>query len=403
MLISRNKLERLIFTLGIIVIYRLATFIVVPGLDHSVISSFYEYNQGILGILNNMSGGAISRMSIMSLNLMPYVSASIMMQLLTAIVPELKAFKKDSYQRKKINQYARLITVAIAFVQSVAICFGLEAISGLVINPGIVFRVTTVISIVTSSLLIMWLSEKISEGGIGNGSSMIIFCGIVANGFPSAISFIYSNFFNSKLLVSTLFFVLFALFIVFCEGIRYNLPIFFKRNCIVFRESQGQSSADSLPIKLNPSGILPSMFADNMMIIFSILVRIVEYFFSITASGKYFDLMQLLFKSILICFFVFFCLTLSMNPEDVSEDLRSRNAYLFGIFEGNRTTRYLEDLLNRIATAGCVYLLFIVTTPELLRIFFGISGISGTSLLICFGIAAEILNRLAPEPKEIKV
>ena len=402
MIISRNKLDRLVFTLGIIAIYRLATFIVVPGLDHSVIASFYKKNESILGIFNSMFGGALSRMSIMSLNLMPYVSASIMMRLLTTIIPELKAFKKDSYQRKRINQYTRFMTLILSLFQSTVICFGLEAIPGLVINPGIMFRLTTILSIVSSSLLIMWLSEKISEGGIGNGSSMIIFCGIVANGWPMMLEYILKDPFSSKIAIAACIFALFALSIVFCEGIRYNIRIFFKRNYIVFKESQIGNKPDFLPIKLNPSGILPSMFADNAMIMFSVLVRILEYLVSFSITGKYLDIIQLIFKCVLVSFFTFFCLTISMNPEDVSENLRSRGAYLFGVFEGNKTTEYIEMLLNRIAFMGCIYLLFIVAAPEILRIFFGIPGISGTSLLICYGIAAEILNRLAPEPKEIR-
>jgi preprotein translocase subunit SecY len=399
-MLSKQKVDRLVFTLGVISIYRFATFVAVPGIDSAVLDAFYSNNEKILGFFNSLSGGAISRFSIMALGLAPYISSSIIMQLLVSIIPELKAFKKDSYQRRKITQYSRLLTVVLALGQSIGICLGIENIPGLVLNPGMLFRITTVASITSSSLLTMWLSERISERGIGNGSSMIIFTGIISNATSSLALYIVGGklTLNSVLFTSSLI-ILFSLFIAFCELIRYVIPIFFKRSVEVFSDDSDQKY-DSLPIKINPAGILPTMFADNAMVVPNVLIKVLESNFGLNLSivSNY---LPIIAKAFLIAFFSTFCLSLVMNPEDVAENMKSRGAYINGISEGAQTSRYLENLLNKISIIGCAYLVSVSIFPDLIALFGWGIGISGTSLLMSITIGMEIYDRLAPEPKEI--
>jgi len=400
-MLSKQKLDRLMFTLGVIVIYRFATFVSVPGIDMNVLNSFYANNQNILGIFNSITGGAVSRCSIMALSLTPYIQSSIIMQLLVSIVPELKAFKKDSYQRRKIAQYSRLLTVLIAIGQSVAVCIGLENIPGLVINPGLMFKITTVVSIVSASLLIMWLSERISERGIGNGSNIIIFTGIVSNTVGDVVSYFASAQYNwmTVLAIGSIVFC-FMIAIVFFELIRYIVSVFFKRSVHIFGDDSDQKY-DSLPIKINPAGILPAMFADNGMIIPNVIIAILQskFNFNFSFGIEYFTIFA---KACLIAFFSVFCLSIVMSPEDVAENMKSRGAYINGVAEGTQTANYLEILLNQISTIGCFYLVFVTIFPDILSLIFkGFRMISGTSLLIAVMTATDIYDRISPEPKEL--
>lgn len=403
----KNKFDRGLYTLGIIAVYRLASYIPIPGLDLAVISQFYNNNSSILGIFNNISGGSVARMSIMSLNLMPYVSASIIMQLLTAVIPEWRELKKDSFQRRKINRYSRVLALGISLVQATGILIGLENLPGLVLQHGLLFKITTILSIVSSSLVVMWLSERISERGIGNGSSIIIFTGITCTAVPAGIAFI-RNFLTGKcgleiFLFSLALLLLFSGVIIFCESVRYLVPIFFKKS--VLSSSQRFSmdiSSSYVPVKINPAGVLPVMFADSMMVVPAIIMKLLGSWFNIQ-PGLLSDIIMLILKSILILFFCIFCLSFTMNPEDISDNLRSRNACVPYVYEGSRTSRFFEVILNRISAIGCIYMCFVAATPELLTILVpSLKGgiISGTSLLILIGISLEIYSRMAPEPRK---
>ena len=401
-----QKVDRILFTLGIVVLYRFTTYITIPGLDLSVVSKFYADNSSILGIFNSMSGGAVSRMSIMALNLIPYVSASIIMQLLTAVIPEWKELKRDSYQRKKISRYSRMLALAISFVQSLGMAIGLENVKGLVISPGITFKFVTVVSVMSASLLIMWVSERITEKGIGNGSSIIIFTGILSNSIPGAIQFTQTYMKSSAAIFWTIITCLGAFIgvIVFCELLRYMIKVFFKRSALVSYNS-AELASNVVPIKINPAGILPAMFADSMMVIPSLILRVLESRFGLTL-GSYGPYLNLLIRSGMIMFFCLFCISIVMNPEDVSENLRSRRAYIDGIPEGKATASYFEDLLNKISVLGCLYTLFVTIGPDLLSLLLLAPGagifITGTSLLILIGTALEIYERIAPEPKLLR-
>ena len=398
----KHKFERLFFTISIIVLYRFTTFLSVPGLDLSILNKFYSDNSSILGIFNAFSGGSISRMSIMALNLMPYVSSSIIVQLLTALIPEWKELKKDSYQRKKINQYSRLIALVISFVQSLGIAIGLENVPSLVLNPGLLFKFTTVLSIMSGSLLIMWLAERITEYGIGNGSSIVIFTGIVCNSTPNILMNI-KRFISGELPYGPIVLAIALLFIfgiIFCELIRYLIKIYFKTPAI---NQATELASNYFPIKINPSGILPAMFADSMMIVPSIILRVLDSRFSIKLPEVASNYVLLLAKSFLILFFCIFCLSLVMNPQDVAESLQSRNAFIDGVPEGLRTALFFKRLLNQISIIGCVYMIMATVLPDLLSLaFFGSRDtilISGTSLLIVIGVALEIYERMSVEPK----
>lgn len=384
--------------------YRFGTYLTIPGLDLSAISKFYAENSTILGVFNSMSGGAISRMSIMALNLIPYVSASIIMQLLTAVIPEWRELKKDSYQRRKISRYSRIMALAISFVQSLGIAIGLESVPGLVINPGILFKFTTVVSIVSASLLVMWLSERIGERGIGNGSSIIIFAGILCNSIPSGMiqlrTWLASPAGMSLLYVTLAALASFMIIVVFCEMLRYSVKVYFKRPALVSYGSE-ELLSNVVPMKINPAGILPAMFADSMMVIPSIIMRVLESRFGFV-QGQVSSYIMLFLKSLLILFFCVFSISFVMNPEDISDNLRSRNAYVDKVPEGAATAAYFSDLLNKISVIGCIYILIVTIGPDLLSVIYSSKRgmvMSGTSMLIVIGVALEIYERLAPEPK----
>jgi preprotein translocase subunit SecY len=407
--LSNQKISRLFFTIGIIVAYRFATYITIPGLDLSVVSKFYSENSSILSIFNTLAGGAVSRMSIMALNLIPYVSASIIMQLLTSVIPEWKELKRDSYQRRKISRYSRMMALAISFVQALGIAIGLENVPQLVLNPGLLFKVTTVISIMSASIFVMWLSERIGERGIGNGSSVIIFTGILANSAPNGLLMVkqYLNSTSSAHMLKwiLLTFGVFVLGIVFCEMLRYNIRVFFKHSSLISYNNP-ELASNVVPIKINPAGILPAMFSDSMMVVPSVIMRLAEtkLGLSLGEAGVY---VSLFLRSLLIVFFCIFCLSFVMNPEDVAENLRSRNAYIDKVPEGTATASYFEGLLNKISVLGCVYTLLVTVGPDLMSMLFlkSRAGVlmSGTSLLIVISVAIEIYSRLAPEPVLPKV
>lgn len=328
------------------------------------------------------------------------------MQLLTSVIPEWRELKKDSFQRKKINRYSRVLALGIAFVQACGILVGLERVPGLALNHDFVFRATTIISIVAASLMVMWLSERISERGIGNGSSIIIFTGIICSSIPSGLVMI-KEYLQGLSDPKVFYFGLVFLFtltsiVIFCEACRYMVNIFFKRSVLTSNQSLAiQISSSYIPIKINPSGVLPVMFADSMMVIPAIIMRLLDSLFSIR-QGTVFSLILLFLKALLIIFFSIFCLSFTMNPEDVSDNLRSRGAFIPNVNEGKGTTDFFEKMLNRIAVIGCFYITFVAIVPDLLSILFpGLKkiNVSGTSLLILTGVALEIYSRMAPEPK----
>jgi len=385
-------------------VYRLGSYIPVPGINIAVLSSFFERNVSVLNVFNNLSGGSVSRLSIMSLNLMPYISASIIMQLLTALIPEWRELKQDSFQRRKINRYSRVLALIIAVVQAIGIVVGLENVPNLVINSGIVFQITTVISIVSGSIIVMWLSEQISTFGIGSGSSVVIFTGIICSAIPMGIgkvaSYAKGEIAPVMFWVSILLITAFVALAVWFESITYKVRIFFKRSLLLSTQRFTDLSTSYIPIKLNPAGVLPVMFADSMMVIPALGMRLLDSWFGIKGSMLA-SILMLLMRTGLILFFCIFCLSFTMNPTDIADNLTSRSACVPGVYEGVQTADFFEGLLNRIAIIGCVYMFFISVVPELIQtIVPGISLISGTSLLILISIALDIIYpRLAPDPK----
>ncbi len=399
--------KRLWFTLGALIIYRLGTFIPIPGIDPVVVSDIFEQNAGgILGVFDAFAGGALSRMSIFALNVIPYISAAIIMQLMTAISPRMEALKKEGESgRKKINQYTRYGTVLLAAVQGYGLAVGLEGIVSsqgpAVANPGMFFRVATVITIVGGTIFLMWLGEQITARGVGNGISLIIFSGIVA-GFPTAVAATLELGRTGAL--SALFILFLAVgatavisFIVFVERAQRRIIVQYPKRQVGARMFGGESS--HLPLKLNTAGVIPVIFATSLL-----LTPVTVAGFSgggggilniITAYlGRGQPLFLLLF-AILIAFFAFFYTAIVFNPEETAENLKKYGGFIPGIRPGRNTAEYLDYVLSRLTVVGASYLVLVALLPEFLISRFSVPFFfGGTSLLIVVSVTMDTVAQI---------
>ena len=371
--------KRLWFTLGALIIYRLGTFIPIPGIDPVVVSDIFEQNAGgILGVFDAFAGGALSRMSIFALNVIPYISAAIIMQLMTAISPRMEALKKEGESgRKKINQYTRYGTVLLAAVQGYGLAVGLEGIVSsqgpAVANPGMFFRVATVITIVGGTIFLMWLGEQITARGVGNGISLIIFSGIVA-GFPTAVAATLELGRTGAL--SALFILFLAVgatavisFIVFVERAQRRIIVQYPKRQVGARMFGGESS--HLPLKLNTAGVIPVIFATSLL-----LTPVTVAGFSGGGGGGILNIITaylgrgqplfLLLFAILIAFFAFFYTAIVFNPEETAENLKKYGGFIPGIRPGRNTAEYLDYVLSRLTVVGASYLVLVALLPEFL-------------------------------------
>lgn len=396
--------KRIWFTVFILIIYRLGTYIPLPSINPAVVSEFTRSHAGgLFGVLDMFSGGAIGRMTVFSLNIMPYISASIIVQLLTSMSPQLAALKKEGEPgRRKINQYTRYGTVALALMQGYGIAVGLERMMGhsgcAVLDPGMFFRFTTMTSLTGGTLFIMWLGEQISSRGLGNGSSIIIYSGIVAN-LPSAL---FNTFAMGKQgaisimgLVGLLVMVVSVIaFIVFMEKANRRVPIQYpKRQPMINMPAQQQGS--HLPLKLNNSGVIPPIFASSILL----LPVTIAGFGSVDPDSVLGKISRVLSHGsptymILFCtaivFFSFFYTAIMFNSKDTSDNLKKSGSYIPGIRPGTATMDYLDVLLTKLTTVGALYLCFICVLPEVilsqvsLPFYFG-----GTSLLIVVNVSID--------------
>ena len=401
--------RRLFFTLLALVVYRLGTYIPIPGINPDVIREFTTQNAGgILGILDMFSGGAISRMTIFSLNIMPYISASIIVQLLTSVSPYLEALKKEGETgKRKLNQYTRYGTVFLAAVQGYGVAIGLGKITGLsgsaVLDPGIIFNLTTMITLVGGTLFVMWLGEQITSRGIGNGISLIIYSGIVANLPQAAIKTITMGVTGA---LSTLLITLIGImvvgviaYIVFMEKAQRRILIQYpKRQTAPNMPATSQSS--HLPLKLNSAGVIPPIFASSLLLIPATVVG-----FSGAGRDTWFGSIAYLFNHgqpayiltyvALILFFTFFYTALVFNPTETAENLRKMGTYIPGIRPGKSTADYIDYVLTRLTVVGALYLASICILPELilakvaLPFYFG-----GTSLLIVVSVTIDTIGQV---------
>ena len=396
--------NRILFTLGLLIVYRLGTYIPVPGIDGLALREFMEQaGQGIGGMVSMFTGGALGRMGIFALGIMPYISASIIVQLLTAMVPSLEQLKKEGEQgRKKINQYTRYGTVALATVQSYGLAVSLEA-GDLVTDPGLFFRLSCMITLVGGTMFLMWLGEQITARGVGNGISLIIFVGIIAELPSSLVQFLASGrsgALSPAVIIGVILMVIFAItFVVFMERALRKIHIQYPRRQVGMKVYDGGSS--HLPVKVNPASVIPAIFASSLL-----LLPITISTFSGDSSGPvmatllaYFGPGQplyLLFFALMIVFFTYFyTFNVSFKPDDVADNLKKQNGFVPGIRPGKKTAEYLEYVVNRILVLGSGYLAFVCVVPEIVRAELGIPFFfGGTSILIVVSVTMDTIQQV---------
>lgn len=401
--------KRLWFTLGALIIYRLGTYIPIPGVDPQILAEIVsQQSGGILGVFDMFAGGAFSRMTIFALAIMPYISASIIMQLLTAVSPTLEALKKEGEAgRKKINQYTRYGTVLLAAFQSYGIAVGLESTTGsagsAVLDPGLFFRLTTVITLTGGTIFLMWLGEQITQRGVGNGISLIIFTGIVAN-LPLAVVQVLdlgrTGVLGPLLIIGLLIGAIGVVaFIVFMERAQRRIVVQYPKRQVGNKMFGGEAS--HLPLKLNPSGVIPVIFASSLLLLPATVAG-----FSGAGGPEWLSWVNIylahgtpLFMALyaaLIIFFAFFYSGIVFNPDDTAENLKKHGGFVPGIRPGKNTAEYLRHIIFRLGTIGALYLTLVALLPEILRaqysalpFYFG-----GTSLLIVVTVTMDTVGQI---------
>ncbi len=397
--------KRIWFTIGALLVYRLGTYIPLPGINPEAFAqAFQSQSKGVLGMFNMFAGGAVQRMAIFALGIMPYISASIIMQLMTSVIPSLEALKKEGEQgRKIINQYTRYGTVFLALVQAYGISVGLEGGNGIVTNPGLFFQLSTVITLVGGTMFLMWLGEQITARGIGNGISLIIFAGIVA-GLPTAISGTLelgrTGALSTGLILAiiVLAIVVIAL-IVFFERAQRRLLIQYPKRQVGNRMFQGDTS--HLPLKLNTSGVIPPIFASSLLLLpatvagFSNTANMPAWASTILASLGHGQPLYMLFYAAMIAFFAFFYTAIVFNPKDTADQLKKHSGFIPGYRPGERTAEYIDYVLTRITVIGAIYLVAICLLPEFLISATGVPFyLGGTSLLIVVSVTLDTVAQI---------
>ena len=396
--------SRILFTLGLLIVYRLGTFIPVPGIDGVALRDFMEQAQsGIGGMLTMFTGGALGRMGIFALGIMPYISASIIVQLLTSMVPSLEQLKKEGEQgRKKINQYTRYGTVALATLQAYGLAVSLES-GDLVTDPGLFFRLSCLITLVGGTMFLMWLGEQITARGVGNGISLIIFVGIIAE-VPAALAQFFasgrSGALSPAVIIGVIVMVIVTIaFVVFMERALRKVLIQYPRRQVGMKVMEGQNS--HLPVKVNPAGVIPAIFASSLLLLpttvstFSgsqtgpVMSTILAYF----GPGQP---LYLAFFTLMIVFFTYFyTFNVSFKPDDVAENLKNQNGFIPGIRPGKKTSEHLEYVLNRVLVLGAGYLGGVCLLPEILRGQFAIPFyFGGTSVLIVVSVTMDTIQQV---------
>jgi len=397
--------KRIWFTLGALLVYRLGTYIPMPGIDPEALAqAFQQQSTGILGVFNMFAGGAVGRMAIFALGIMPYISASIIIQLMTSVVPSLEALKKEGEQgRKIINQYTRYGTVLLATVQAYGIAVGLQSSSNIVTDPGMFFVVSSVITLVGGTMFLMWLGEQITARGIGNGISLIIFAGIVAN-LPSAIANLLELGRTGALSSFVILLVIVVAvgciaFIVFFERAQRRLLIQYPKRQVGNRMFQGDTS--HLPLKLNTAGVIPPIFASSLLLLpvtianFSDTSQLPGWATGLVASLGHGQPLYMILYASMIAFFAFFYTAIVFNPKDTADNLKKHGGFIPGIRPGERTAEYIDYVLTRITVLGAIYLVAICLLPEFLISAVGIPFyLGGTSLLIVVSVTMDTVAQV---------
>ena len=400
--------SRLLFTLGVLLIFRLGTFLPIPGINPGALQQFFEQqSSGILGVFDTFSGGALGRMGIFALGVMPYISASIIMTLMQSSIPSLKALKEQgSKGRKKIIQYSRYLTVIISALQGYGVAVGLESMQtttgNIVIDPGLFFKMTTVITLMGGTIFLMWLGEQITSRGIGNGISLIITAGIIA-GLPRAIVTTLQLGRSGELSVSFILFILLMclgliVFIVFIEKAQRRLVVQYPKRQVGNKIYGGEKYP--LPLKINTAGVIPVIFASSILLLpntmsgFGVGASNDIFLFISSYLGRGQPLYMLLF-AFMIIFFAFFYTGIVFNPDEQAENLRKYGGFILGIRPGERTAIYIDYVLTRLTTVGSIYLALVALMPEYLISKTSIPFyLGGTSLLIAVVVMMDFINQV---------
>ena len=401
---AKDLRQRIVFTVLLLMVYRLGTYIPVPGIDGTQLRQFMDdAGAGIGGILNMFTGGAISRMGLFALGIMPYISASIIVQLLSSMLPKFEQLKKEGDQgRKKLNQYTRYGTVFLAVFQAWGIAVSIEA-GDLAHDPGLYFRLACVVTLVGGTMFLMWLGEQITARGIGNGVSLIIFTGIVAE-IPAAIAQFFSQgrsgAISTPVILGVIVMVIAVIaFVVFMERSLRKIHIQYPRRQVGMKVYDGGSS--HLPIKVNPAGVIPAIFASSLLLLpttisaFSgaqtgpVMSTILAYF----GPGQ--PLYLLFFTSLIVFFSYFYTTNVAFKTEEVADNLKNQNGFIPGIRPGQRTVEYLDYVVNRILVLGSGYLALVCLLPEILRSQFAIPFyFGGTSVLIVVSVTMDTIQQI---------
>ncbi|MDD2866979.1 preprotein translocase subunit SecY [Neomegalonema sp.] len=401
---AKDLQRRILYTLLVLVVYRFGTYVPLPGINPQALQQLMQSTQhGILGMFNAFSGGAVERMSILALGIMPYISASIIVQLMTSMVPSLEKLKKEGESgRRKINQYTRYGTVALAILQGWGIVAGL-ANQGTLIDGGAFYRVATVAILVGGTMMLLWLGEQITARGVGNGVSLIIFAGIVAE-MPRAIGNLLQqgsqNIISPALIISLIVFGLLVIaFVVFMERAQRRILVQYPKRQVGPQQMTGGESSH-LPLKVNTAGVIPAIFASSLLL----LPMTVASFAGENAGGWLSTLtaalgpgqpLYLLIYAALIIFFAFFYTAVVFNPADVADNLKKQGGFIPGVRPGERTAQYLDYVLTRLTAIGAVYMAAVCLLPELMRarwtipFYFG-----GTSLLIVVSVTMDTITQV---------
>lgn len=401
--------KRIWFTLGALIIYRLGTYIPVPGVDATVMGQLLAQHQGgILGMFNMFTGGALGRMTVFALNIMPYISASIIVQLMSTAIPSLEALKKEGEQgRKKLNEYTRYLTVFIALFQAYGIAVGLESMrssaGAAVVNPGVFFLVSCVITLVGGTMFLMWLGEQITSRGVGNGISLIIFAGIVAN-LPHALASLFQLGYTGALspIFVLLFLVLAAItitFIVFMEQAQRRVVIQYPKRQIGQKMFGGDTT--HMPLKVNTAGVIPPIFASSVLLI---PVTISGFMNGKSMPGWLSFLgeelgqgqpLYMLFYAAMIVFFSYFYAAVTFNPTETADNLRKQGGFIPGIRPGAATATYFDKILTRLTTIGAAYMVLVCLLPQILISRYNVPFyFGGTSLIIIVSVTIDTVTQI---------
>mgnify|MGYP000470457469 FL=1 len=401
--------RRLVFLLLALVVYRAGAHIPVPGIDPDQLKQLFNGQQGgILSLFNMFSGGALSRFTVFALGIMPYISASIVMQLLTYVLPAFEQLKKEGEAgRRKITQYTRFGALGLAIFQSLGIAIALEASAGLVINPGMGFRMTAVVSLTAGTMFLMWLGEQITERGLGNGISILIFAGIAA-GLPSAMGGLFElvrtgamNPLVSLLIIAVV--VLVTYFVVFVERGQRKILVNYARRQVGNKVYGGQSS--HLPLKLNMAGVIPPIFASSIILLPATVINwfssgetnsaVVRFFKDVASTLTPGQPIYVMFYAAAIIFFCFFYTALVFNSRETADNLKKSGAFIPGIRPGDQTARYIDKILLRLTLAGAAYITFVCLLPEFLILKYNVPFyFGGTSLLIIVVVTMDFMAQV---------